>query len=127
MATKKTLKIIISLLFLLLFSGCTSTNSATPVFYQKGIASYYGESFVGRKTTNGETYNPDLYTAASRTIPINKFVLVKSIKTGQTVIVRINDRGPYAKHRVIDLSEAAAKKIGLYKKGLAKVNIYLLQ
>ena len=104
-----------------------ASSTQKPVFYQKGIASYYGASFIGKKTTSGERYNPKSFTAASRTLPMNTLAMVESIRTGQCVIVRINDRGPYAKHRIIDLSTAAAKKIGLYKHGIAKVNIYLLQ
>ena len=97
------------------------------IFYQKGIASYYNSHWKGLKTASGERYDPKLLTAASKTLPINTIVMVKSINNGRYVIVRINDRGPYSKNRVIDLSEAAAKKIGLYKKGLAKVDIFLLR
>ena len=90
------------------------------------MASYYASSLAGNKTASGEKYDPELLTAAHKTLPFNTVVLVKSIRTGRSVVVRINDRGPYSKRRIIDLSEAAAKKIGIDRQGVAEVKIYLL-
>ena len=93
--------------------------------YQKGVASYYDKGFAGKKTASGETYDPGDLTAAHRTLPLGILVKVERRKTGKTVYVRINDRGPYAKDRVIDLSRAAARRLGIQKKGTAEVAIYI--
>lgn len=118
------------------FVGCTTTKKNTKgqnekilsnySFYQRGVASFYHYNLSGRTTANGEKFNPQLLTAASKTLPFNSTVLVKDVKTGRTVVVRINDRGPFVKNRVIDLSEAAAKKLGITKKGVAKVDVFLV-
>ncbi len=119
-----------------IFVGCTTTKKNTKgqnekilsnySFYQRGVASFYHYNLSGRTTANGEKFNPQLLTAASKTLPFNSTVLVKDVKTGRTVVVRINDRGPFVKNRVIDLSEAAAKKLGITKKGVAKVDVFLV-
>ncbi len=96
------------------------------VLLQKGLASYYAPSFKGLKTHNGEHYDPLLLTAASTTIPINTVVMVKSERSGRFVLVRINDKGPFVEDRIIDLSEVAAKKIGIFKRGVGKVSVYLV-
>ena len=93
--------------------------------YQKGVASYYDEGFAGKKTASGETYDPGDLTAAHKTLPLGILVKVKRLKTGKTVYVKINDRGPYVKGRVIDLSRAAAEKLGMKTKGTAEVAIYV--
>jgi rare lipoprotein A len=103
-----------------------SKNSET-TFYQSGYASRYGTQHVGKKTAKGELYDPKLLTAASKTLPLGSIVKVEVVKTGRSVLVRINDRGPHVKKRVIDLSEIAAKKLGIYRQGVAKVNIYLVK
>ena len=87
---------------------------------QTGMASYYKQ---GRRTANGERFNPHGYTAAHRSLPFGTKVLVTNLKTGQSVIVRINDRGPFSHGRVIDLSLGAAKVVGLTRSGVAKVKI----
>jgi len=91
------------------------------VFY--GIASWYGPSFHARKTSNGEYYNMYALTAAHKTLPMNTMVKVTNLENKKSVIVRINDRGPFVKNRIIDLSKAAAMKIGMIKKGTAKVEL----
>lgn len=91
-----------------------------------GVASYYGKRFAGRKTANGERFNPRYMTAAHKTLPFGSKVRVTNPRNGKFVIVRINDRGPYAHGRTIDLSRAAAKKIGLVKRGHGKVEMALL-
>jgi rare lipoprotein A len=86
-------------------------------------ASWYGPGFHGRKTANGERYNMYAMTAAHRTLPLSSYVEVTNLKNHRSVIVRINDRGPYIGNRVIDLSYAAAKELGIHKKGLGAVKI----
>jgi rare lipoprotein A len=84
-------------------------------------ASYYGIGFEGRPTANGETFDPGQLTAAHRTLPFGTIVKVTDAVTGKSVDVRINDRGPFHGNREIDLSEAAARKIGMIGAGTAKV------
>lgn len=92
-------------------------------FRQAGRASWYGSFFHGRRTANGERYNMHALTAAHRTLPLGAYVLVSVPSTSRFVVVRINDRGPYKYGRVIDLSYAAAKVLGLQHVGTARVNI----
>ncbi len=95
-------------------------------FNQAGIASWYGKKFHGRRTSNGETYNMHAETAAHKTLPMNTHLLVENLENGKKTFVRINDRGPFVKGRVIDLSYTAAKKIGIDQKGTSKVRITAL-
>ncbi len=88
---------------------------------QNGRASWYGPGFHGRRTASGETFNTNDLTAAHRTLPFGTRVRVVNKRTGKAVVVRINDRGPYAHGRVIDLSRASAEAIGL--KGVAAVTV----
>lgn len=92
-------------------------------FHQVGRASWYGRAFHGRKTASGERYNMEALTAAHRTLPLGSYVRVSIPGTAKWVVVKINDRGPYARGRVIDLSLAAARVLGLQHAGTAKVNI----
>ncbi|MBB3256104.1 rare lipoprotein A [Paraburkholderia bannensis] len=92
-------------------------------FRQVGRASWYGRAFHGRKTASGERYNMEALTAAHRTLPLGSYVRVSIPGTAKWVVVKINDRGPYARGRVIDLSLAAARMLGLQHAGTAKVNI----
>ena len=91
--------------------SAASYTSATSV--QRGKASWYGPGFHDRRTTNGERFNTNAYTAAHKTLPFGTKVKVTHAKTGKSVVVRINDRGPYAHGRVIDLSKASARAIGI--------------
>ena len=93
----------------------------------KGIASWYGEEFAGRTTANGEIFDPSQLTAAHRTMPFGTLLEVRNPATAQMVLVRINDRGPYVGNRVIDLSYAAAKQIGLIEPGVGNVEIKVLK
>ena len=86
-------------------------------------ASYYGPGFSGRRTANGERFDPNRMTAASKTLPMGSIVHVTDLETGRSVIVRINDRGPYARGRSLDLSRGAARRIGLTHKGVARVRV----
>ncbi len=92
----------------------------------RGIASWYGPKFHGRKTSNGEVYNMYDYTAAHKTLPMNTMVRVTNLNNGRSVVVRINDRGPFVSNRIIDLSYAAAKKIGMIGTGTAPVELEVL-
>nr|WP_087739810.1 septal ring lytic transglycosylase RlpA family protein [Paraburkholderia piptadeniae] len=92
-------------------------------FHQLGRASWYGRGFHGRKTANGERFDMHALTAAHRTLPLGSYVRVTNPATNDAVVVRINDRGPYARGRVIDLSYAAAKVLHLARIGTARVKI----
>ncbi len=95
-------------------------------FVEQGIASWYGRKFHGRKTSNGERYNMYSRTAAHKTLPMNTHLLVQNLENGRESIVRINDRGPFIRGRVIDLSLTTAKELGIVKKGTARVRITAL-
>ena len=93
---------------------------------QSGKASYYHDRFHGRKTASGAAYNKNSLSAAHKTLPLGTQVRVTDARSGKSVVVRINDRGPYARGRVIDLSRAAAREIGLVNKGVANVKLEIL-
>lgn len=92
-----------------------------------GRASYYAKSFEGRKTANGEKYSNYDMTCASRTLAFHTFLKITNLKNNLVTIVRVNDRGPYAKNRIIDLTEQAARIIGSYKHGITKVKLEIIQ
>lgn len=96
-------------------------------YYEVGIASWYGPGFQGRRTSSGEIYDMFAMTAAHKTLPFGTVVKVVDLDTGKSVVVRINDRGPFIKGRIIDLSYAAAQKLGMVKKGLAKVGLKIVR
>ncbi|MDO5666923.1 MAG: septal ring lytic transglycosylase RlpA family protein [Alcaligenaceae bacterium] len=100
--------------------------SSISEFTEVGEASWYGPGFHGRKTANGERYNQNGLTAAHKELPLNSVVRVTHEVTGKSVVVRINDRGPFHGNRVIDMSYAAAKALGMVQNGKAKVKIELL-
>lgn len=95
-------------------------------FVQVGIASWYGPGFHGSRTASGEIYNMYKLTAAHKTLPLGTYVKVINLENGRSVVVKVNDRGPFVPGRIIDLSYAAAKKLGMLKKGTAKVKIIAL-
>jgi rare lipoprotein A len=95
-------------------------------FVERGLASWYGPGFHGNKTSNGERYDMHDFTAAHRTLPLGSVVQVQSLSNGRIVVVRINDRGPFAKGRVIDLSYKAGKQIGLIGPGTDKVELRVI-
>jgi rare lipoprotein A len=96
-------------------------NKSSGKIIQTGRASWYGPGFHGRRTASGETFNTNDLTAAHRTLPFGTKVRVVNKKTGKSVVVRINDRGPYAHGRVIDLSKASAQAIGI--SGVGSVDV----
>ena len=124
-----------------LLAGCETTTaparagntraapiySPKPWFVEEGIASWYGGRWIGRLTANGERYRAGDMTAAHKKLPFHTRVRVTDLKTGKQVIVRINNRGPFKRGRIIDLSVAAAKQLGTYDRGLAKVRIEALK
>lgn len=89
-------------------------------------ASFYGKGFAGKPTANGETFDPAQMTAAHRTLPFGSMVKVTDAASGKSVTVRINDRGPFHGNRAIDLSEGAARALGMIGKGTAKVHLDVL-
>ena len=91
-----------------------------------GEASYYGSELAGNRTASGEVFDPNQLTAAHRTLPLGSEVRVTNPRNGESVVVRINDRGPFHGNRVIDLSTAAARQIGLIRSGTGRVNLALL-
>jgi rare lipoprotein A len=93
----------------------------------EGVASYYADEFQGRKTSSGETFDMNDMTAAHRTLPFGTRVKVTDVETGKSVVVRINDRGPFKDDRVIDLSLGAAKQIGLIANGTGRVILEILE
>jgi rare lipoprotein A (peptidoglycan hydrolase) len=113
---------------MLMLSACAPYHAQKGTLHhrERGIASWYGPGFAGRKTANGERFNPGALTAAHKTLPFGTTVRVTNLENDKSVIVRINDRGPYAGGRIIDLSRAAGKKIGLLATGTAEVTIVAL-
>ena len=103
--------------------GCVTSQKG---IFQSGRASWYGDRFHGRKTASGEVYNMNAMTAAHKTLPFGTKVRVVSKTTGKSVVVKVNDRGPFAKRRIIDLSKAAAKKLGMIQVGELPVTLHIL-
>ena len=94
-----------------------------PDYDETGVASWYGPTFYGHPTADGEIYDAQALTAAHRTLPLPVNVRVTNLENGKSLIVRVNDRGPFAKGRIIDVSERAAKLLGFYDSGTAKVRV----
>jgi len=97
--------------------------SENPDYNETGIASWYGNEFQGRRTANGERFDMNLMTAAHPTLPLPSNVRVTNLNNGKSVIVRVNDRGPFARGRIIDLSRAAARELGFERDGTAPVRV----
>ena len=91
-----------------------------------GMASYYGKEFFGSRTANGERFDPGDFTAAHRTAAFGSRIAVTNLANGKEVVVRVNDRGPWGHGRIIDISYAAAKQIGMHRTGTARVKLELL-
>jgi rare lipoprotein A len=108
---------------LMLFFSSMNPTGALPGLIQKGKASFYSKKFTGRKTAYGERVNPDALEGAHRHLPLNTLVEVTNLSNHRSVIVRINDRGPFSKGRVIDLTYAAAKSLGMISSGIATVSL----
>ncbi len=120
----------------ILVTGCStlSSSSSGPALYdskplsvESGKASFYGGRWIGRLTANGEHYRAEDCTAAHKRLPFNTMVRVTNLKNGKSVIVRINNRGPYAKGRILDLSVVAARKIEMIGDGIIPVKAEVLK
>jgi rare lipoprotein A len=105
----------------------TLPADAKPMVTETGLASWYGPPYHNRRGSNGEVYNMHAMTAAHRTFPLGSIVRVTNLKTGRTALVRITDRGPFIPGRVVDLSFAAAKKVDVWKPGIAEVKVELME
>lgn len=116
-----------ALIAFLLLVGVNAQARVSQGHTQDGVASYYHDRFHGRKTASGAAYNKNALSAAHKSLPLGTEVRVTDARSGKSVIVKINDRGPFVKGRVIDLSRAAAREIGLTKKGLTKVKVEVLK
>ena len=101
----------------------TVASNTVRKFSQTGMASWYGRQFHGRKTASGETFDMNALTAAHRSLPLNCFIRVTNKTNGKSVVVKVNDRGPFHGNRVLDLSYGAAKQLGITNAGTAKVSI----
>lgn len=95
-------------------------------YREEGIASWYGPDFHGKLTANGETYDMNALTAAHRTLPMPSFVRVTNLENGRAAVLRVNDRGPFAKERIIDVSRRAAQLLGFHNKGTTRVRVEVL-
>lgn len=106
--------------------AAAQSASAQGVSIESGLASWYGHPFHGRLTANGEIYNMEAMTAAHKTLPFGTILRVQCLETGASVVVRVNDRGPFVAGRIIDLSAAAARALGLEKRGLSRVSLSIV-
>jgi rare lipoprotein A len=120
----KILNLIAAMLFCVAQGTMMAASAATA---QEGEASFYADSLNGEQTASGEPYDKDAFSAAHRSLPFGTKVKVTYLKTGLSVVVQINDRGPYAKDRIIDLSRAAAKQIGLIDAGHGRVRLEIIE
>jgi len=116
-----------ALIAALLLIGTEASAASPAKKAQAGMASYYHDRFNGRRTASGARYNKGELSAAHKTLPLGSRVRVTDSRSGRSVVVRINDRGPYARGRVIDLSRAAASEIGLVSKGVSRVTLEVLK
>ena len=114
-----------ALLLSLLATACAHAPVAPPRA-QDGYASYYGAAFAGRRTASGERFDPNGLTAAHRDLPFGSRIRVTNLDNGRTVVVRVNDRGPYSDGRIVDVSWAAARELGMLRSGVARVHLELL-
>jgi rare lipoprotein A len=114
-----------TILHIVFLAAATALNigSASASSGQVGVASYYGSELHGRKTASGERFNQHHLTAAHRTAPFGTRYRVTNLSTNRSVVVRVNDRGPFVRGRIIDLSSSAAKAIGMHGRGVGRVRI----
>jgi len=113
-------------LVLLLAAACAHgprTGGGEPM--SEGLASYYGESLRGQRTASGERFDPDAFTAAHRSLAFGTCMRVENARNGRSVRVRVNDRGPFVKGRIVDVSQAAARALDFLREGVARVRLFL--
>lgn len=103
-----------------------SVHQAAGPTMQVGTASHYGRAHAGRRTASGERFNPDAMTCAHKTLPLGSIVKVTDIATGRHVSVKVNDRGPYVRGRIVDLSDKAARRLGVGDRGLLRVSVEVI-
>ena len=108
-------------------NGITYTPEEDFSYRETGIASWYGPGFHAKSTANGEDYDQDLLTAAHKTLPLPSFVRVTNLDNGRKVVLRVNDRGPFAEGRILDLSKGAAEALGCKNTGLARVRVEVIE
>ena len=108
---------------LMLFFGNMKSTETLPGLIQKGKASFYAKKFTGRRTAYGERVRPEALEGAHRHFPLNTLVEVTNLDNHRSVIIRINDRGPFAHGRVVDLTHAAARALGMISRGVANVSL----
>jgi rare lipoprotein A len=113
-------------LALIALTPLTASAGLDPGDVIKGTASYYHDSLHGRKTASGVPYNKRALTAAHKSLPLGSKVRVTDTRTGKSIVVKINDRGPFVKGRIIDLSRRAARELGMERRGLARVRVEVL-
>lgn len=101
--------------------------SSSKNYNEKGLASWYGHKFNKKRTSSGERFNMYKMTAAHKTLPLSTYVQVTNLSNGKHVIVKVNDRGPFVSNRLIDLSYAAAKKLGMVHRGTTRVEVKAIQ
>ena len=105
----------------------TEPDNASPIYVETGLASWYGPPYHNRKAANGQIYDMNAATAAHRTLPLNSLVRVTNVATGHSTLVRITDRGPFIEGRILDLSLAAAKAVDVWRPGVARVRLEVLE
>ena len=119
-------KSIFSLILAVGLCAATFAANTVGVYKSNAVASYYADKFHGRKTANGEIFDMYALTAAHKSLPFNTMVKVTNLDNGKSVVVRINDRGPFVAGREIDVSKAAASKLGMLSEGVARVSLQIL-
>jgi rare lipoprotein A len=107
-------------LLALTVAGCATAQA------EVGSVSYYGHEFAGRRTASGETFNPEAYTMAHRSLPFGTRVRITDPASQRSVVVKVNDRGPVSRHRIADLSQAAARELGIIRRGTARILMEVL-
>lgn len=108
---------------IIIFIGLTTPGVYAGTIFQQGSASYYGKAHHGKRTASGERFNMHGLTAAHRTLPFGTKLLVTSKDTGKSILVTVNDRGPYHGRRILDLSQEAARQLGMIKLGVGQVTV----
>jgi len=116
---------LVALLLLLGAGGCRILPWTG--YKEKGIASWYGGAFHGRRSASGEVFDQNAMTAAHRKLPFDTIVRVRNLRNGRAVVVRINDRGPFVRGRIIDLSREAARQLGMVRDGIVPVRIKVMK
>ncbi|UII26233.1 septal ring lytic transglycosylase RlpA family protein [Fulvivirga maritima] len=122
------MKKLLPLIFIVIACSNPDKSTSGPKPYvQEGTASYYAASLEGSPTASGESYHNDSLTAAHNHLPLGTIIQVKNLDNDSTVTVKVNDRGPYANDRVLDLSRAAAKRLGMMESGTAQIRLKVQQ